>query len=64
MTKKLRYTDGYVYLKSGDETGDLCYDCGSPMFIDKTGGRKWLLRCHCGRVIPFVSNNDATSAYK
>ncbi len=59
--------DGYKYLKTGDETGDLCKYCGSSMFIDKYG-KEWTIRCHCGREIPFISNARdsmyARAAYK
>lgn len=45
-------SDGWKYLKTGDEIGHLCLDCGSALFIDKTG-KKWTIRCHCGREIHF-----------
>jgi len=58
---------GYKYLKTGDESGDLCIECDTPMIIIKTGKRddSWKLRCQgCGREIPFRSNHIAfTSAY-
>jgi len=60
--------NGYKYLKTGDETGDLCAVCDRPMLIDKTGGQ-WTIRCCCGREVPFISNITqdnmyAQSAYK
>ena len=58
---------GYKYLKTGDETGDLCIVCDRPMFIDKYDGC-WTIRCRCGREVPFISNakhdSYAQSVYK
>ena len=56
--------DGYKYLRTGDETGDMCYDCGSFLKIDKTGSGSWSLYCSCGRVLPFISNAYNDSAFK
>jgi hypothetical protein len=65
---KFPETSGYKYLKTGDYSGDICIKCDSWMYVVKTGkrGQKWELHCHCGRVIPFVSNNDPLyeSVYK
>lgn len=55
---------GYRYLKTGDESGDLCVRCDVPLLIDKTGKKEkgkhaWKLWCRCcGRTIPFVSEYD------
>ena len=47
---------GAKYLKTGDETGHLCYKCDYPMVIVKKGVFRnwsvrrriqWLIRCQC-----------------
>jgi RNase P subunit RPR2 len=54
---------GTKYLKTGDESGHLCYQCDYPMIIVKKGvvrkwskGKKrieWSIRCQCcGKEIP------------
>ena len=58
MANKGWQTEGYKYLKTGDPIGRLCYECGSEMYIEKTKKTGWLIRCPCGRVVPFVADQD------
>jgi RNase P subunit RPR2 len=54
---------GYRYLKTGDESGDLCVRCDVPLLIDKRVRKNqkkdehsWQLWCPCcGRRIEFAS---------
>lgn len=59
--KKMYSSNGYMYLKTGDMSGDLCKRCDTPMIIDKSVKEfekyislleikkvrkvKWTLRC-------------------
>ena len=61
---------GAKYLKTGDESGHLCYLCDVPMIMIKTNvnkkGGTWYVYCRCcGREIPtaLVKYTSYTSAY-
>ena len=59
----IRGTTGYAYLKTGDESGDLCLICGNPMIILKT--KTWSVYCReCDREIEFISHAVNESAYR
>ena len=56
--------NGYRFLRTGDESGDLCAVCDSSLVIDKTGKGGWKLRCqNCGRVLSFISEVDRDTVY-